>query len=123
MSKDSESNNRFGRRSVLAAGGAMTLGTLVGAVGAAANGSTVTQQDESDGTSDTGRDVTVRQEPGYAFYWVLPGERRLSPQVFGTPENPRRGSEFFSCESNRPKGCRNRSTKPSRSSCKTSRRS
>lgn len=43
----------------------------------------------------SGTEVTVRQEPGEAFYWVLPGERRLSPQVFGTPEHPRFGSDHL----------------------------
>lgn len=40
-------------------------------------------------------EVTVKQEEGNAFYWILPGERRLSPHVFGTPENPRFGSELL----------------------------
>lgn len=40
-----------------------------------------------------GLDVVVKQEPGKVFYWVLPGERRLSKQVFGTPANPLRTGE------------------------------
>ena len=41
-----------------------------------------------------GRDVTVKQEPGKVVYWVLPGPRRLSEQVFGTPEYPRQTGEL-----------------------------
>jgi hypothetical protein len=42
-----------------------------------------------------GRDVTVRQDAGTTFYWVLPGERRLSPAVFGTPDDPRYGTDWL----------------------------
>jgi len=34
--------------------------------------------------------ATVRQDAGKTVYWVLPGPRRLSQEVFGTPENPKR---------------------------------
>jgi len=37
---------------------------------------------------DGGLTVITKQDPGKLFYWVLPGKRRLSEQVFGTPENP-----------------------------------
>lgn len=37
---------------------------------------------------ETGTNVKVKQDPGKVFYWVLPGERRLSPSVFGTPDDP-----------------------------------
>ncbi|WP_339102818.1 hypothetical protein [Haloterrigena salinisoli] len=104
MTRENASNDSVARRSVLAAGGATTLGALVSGVGAASNRSTVGQQTESDGTADTGRDVTVRQEPGNAVYWVLPGERRLSPQVFGTPDNPRRGTDLLEARIERAKG-------------------
>lgn len=40
-------------------------------------------------------EVTVKQDEGEAFYWVLPGERRLSPMIFGTPDNPRFGSDLL----------------------------
>ncbi|MFB6353635.1 MAG: hypothetical protein ABEJ92_06070 [Halobacteriales archaeon] len=39
--------------------------------------------------SNVGVDVRVTQEPGNVFYWVLPGKRRLSERVFGTPDAPR----------------------------------
>ena len=39
--------------------------------------------------SDSLPDVTVKQEAGKTVYWVLPGPRRLSERVFGTPENPK----------------------------------
>ncbi len=35
-----------------------------------------------------GRDVKVKQDPGKTVYWVLPGPRRLSEQVFGVPGHP-----------------------------------
>lgn len=38
---------------------------------------------------ETGLDVVVKQDPGNTVYWVLPGERRLSPMVFGTPDDRR----------------------------------
>ncbi len=31
------------------------------------------------------RRLTVKQDPGKAFYWVLPGHRQLDPDIFGTP--------------------------------------
>ncbi len=33
------------------------------------------------------RKLTVKQDPGRVFYWVLPGHRELDPKVFGTPGN------------------------------------
>lgn len=33
--------------------------------------------------------VTVKQDWGKTVYWVKPGPRRLSREVFGTPENPK----------------------------------
>ncbi|MEE8471863.1 MAG: hypothetical protein V3S82_01710 [Dehalococcoidia bacterium] len=33
------------------------------------------------------------QEEGKVFYWVLPGPRRLSPVVFGTPDDPSKTAE------------------------------
>lgn len=33
--------------------------------------------------------VTVKQDAGKIVYWVLPGPRRLSKKVFGTPEHPK----------------------------------
>lgn len=40
------------------------------------------------GEADTVERI-VRQEPGKIVYWVLPGPRKLSPEVFGTPDHPR----------------------------------
>ncbi|WP_458205906.1 hypothetical protein [Haladaptatus sp. NG-SE-30] len=39
--------------------------------------------------------MTVRQGADKTVYWVLSGERRLSPSVFGTPKNPRRGADYL----------------------------
>lgn len=33
------------------------------------------------------RRLTVKQDPGKIFYWVLPGHREIDPKVFGTPPN------------------------------------
>ena len=33
-------------------------------------------------------DREVEQEPGNTVYWIPPGPRRLSEDVFGTAENP-----------------------------------
>lgn len=35
------------------------------------------------------RQRSVGQPPGKVVYWVLPGPRELSPDVFGTPEHPK----------------------------------
>jgi len=37
----------------------------------------------------TSQALTVKQDPGKIVYWVLPGPRRLSKKVFGTPGNPK----------------------------------
>jgi len=34
--------------------------------------------------------ATIKQEAGKTVYWVLPGPRELSEEVFGTPGNPKR---------------------------------
>lgn len=34
-------------------------------------------------------DRIVKQDPGQVTYWVMPGPRRLSPEVFGTADNPK----------------------------------
>ncbi|MEX2586873.1 MAG: cupredoxin domain-containing protein [Actinomycetota bacterium] len=48
---------------------------------------------DGDTATAVGTDVTVRQEEGSTVYWILPGKRRLSPEVFGTPANPLRTGE------------------------------
>lgn len=77
---------------------------LVGAVGLVASACTTDSAPPAadatatpasqEASSDTGRDVTVRQEEGKTVYWILPGERRLSPEIFGTPDDPLRTGEF-----------------------------
>lgn len=39
------------------------------------------------------RQREARQESGKVVYWVLPGPRQLSPDVFGTPDAPNTGLE------------------------------
>ncbi|ELZ10198.1 hypothetical protein C478_14927 [Natrinema thermotolerans DSM 11552] len=84
----------------------LELGTIAAIGGlASASGVGATQ---SDGEGDEGDDpevtVTARQEPGDAVYWVLPGERRLSPSVFGTAENPRRGTDLLEARIEQARG-------------------
>ena len=33
--------------------------------------------------------ATIKQDSGKTVYWVLPGKRKLSKEVFGTPKNPK----------------------------------
>ncbi|GAB3668408.1 cupredoxin domain-containing protein [Halopiger thermotolerans] len=97
--------DRVTRRALLAAGGATAVGAAAGRVGA--ESAAVGQHDDGGERAEatgSGREITVRQEPGNAFYWVLPGERRLSPQVFGTPENPLRGSDLLEARIEQAKG-------------------
>lgn len=68
--------------------------TLVGALaGITATGGAfgiagATRNRPSGPTNGIGIDVSVRQQEGKAVNWVLPGPRRLSEAVFGTPDNP-----------------------------------
>ena len=39
--------------------------------------------------------VEVVQASGKTVYWVLPGKRRISKQVFGTPQNPQMGQQLL----------------------------
>lgn len=89
----------FRRRRFLKTGTLTVLGGVAGCTGApsrsapavASQGNTTetetTTEQPSNQSSD--KDVVVKQEPGKAFYWVLPGKRQLSPTVFGTPDQPR----------------------------------
>ena len=103
MEDERKSNGRVKRRSLLAAGGLTAVGALAGCAGAqrgplAATNSNQMQADEPE------REVVVRQEPGNTFYWVKPGPRRLSPHVFGTPENPRFGTDLLQARIEEAKG-------------------
>jgi len=49
-----------------------------------------TQDAQESASGDTPpRTRHVRQEEGQIVYWVLPGPRKLSESVFGTPDNPK----------------------------------
>lgn len=71
------------------------LGGLAGLFGLGAVGVPTTgrglQQDGS--TSEYGYSVRATQQEGTPVNWVLPGPRRISEEVFGTPENPLRGDQ------------------------------
>ncbi len=79
----------------------LELGAIASISGlASANGVGARQSDGGRGDRNGNGDqpevtVTARQEPGNAFYWVLPGERRLSPLVFGTEANTLRGTDLL----------------------------
>lgn len=88
------------RRRFLGLGAAASIGGLASAYGVSAEGDGGNGDANSSGGGDgTGgkpeMTLTARQEPGKAFYWVLPGPRPLSPMVFGTPENPRHGTDLL----------------------------
>lgn len=103
----SDSTDRLTRRSLLAVGGVAAVGAFGGGVGARSTtrAGTGSQEHRDGGTpADSSHDVTVVQEPGNAFYWVLPGERRLSPQVFGTADEPRFGSDLLESRIEQAKG-------------------
>jgi hypothetical protein len=42
-----------------------------------------------------GLELRVTQDSGETSHWVLPGRRRISEYVFGTPENPRRTGQHW----------------------------
>ncbi|NHN49368.1 hypothetical protein G9464_17495 [Halostella sp. JP-L12] len=100
------------RRRVLKLGAIGTVGALAGcsqantAAPAQNETETTTQVDEDgeDNEQESGLRVTVEQEAGETFYWVLPGERRLSPHVFGTPDAPRHGNDLLESRIEQAKG-------------------
>jgi len=47
------------------------------------------QQSAAEKSSQTVQQLTVKQDPNKIVYWVLPGPRRLSKKVFGTPDHPK----------------------------------
>jgi len=90
------------RRKVLKLGAIGTIGAVAGCTeadtGASAQNETetaTTTVEEQDEDTQEGRRVTVEQGSDKTFYWVLPGERRLSPHVFGTPDAPRHGTDLL----------------------------
>ncbi|SEV82922.1 hypothetical protein [Natrinema salifodinae] len=83
------------RRRFLELGAATSIGSIAGASGIGAARDDRGDGDDGDDGTDPEVALTARQEPGNAFYWVLPGERPLSPTVFGTAENPRHGTEHL----------------------------
>lgn len=70
------------RRDLLRTTGAAGLVAGVG-------GLALSRRGRQDQQPEVGLDVHVKQDPGNLVYWVPPGKRRLSEQVFGTPEHPK----------------------------------
>ncbi|HKJ68449.1 MAG TPA: hypothetical protein VKA68_10875 [bacterium] len=54
-----------------------------------------TMPEEESGTTKQPTNVEIVQESGKTVYWVLPGKRRISKQVFGTPQNPQMGQQLL----------------------------
>ena len=98
MSQENSSNGRLTRRAYLAASSLATAGVVAGNAGGEAPEQRQQEQGgkaEQERGSKAEREVVVRQKPGNTVYWVMPGERRLSPHVFGTPDNPRHGTALL----------------------------
>lgn len=85
------------RRRYVGLGGLAALGGMAGCLGRAAvtgrqgaGGKTPSPTGTPTATGTPGEaSIHLRQEPGRLVYWVLPGRRRLSERVFGTPDNPK----------------------------------
>ena len=78
------------RRTVMGGlAGLAAAGGVSGAAGARGGGAAL----QENGSVDL--DVHVTQAEGQAVNWVLPGPRRLSEQVFGTPDNPMMGDDLI----------------------------
>lgn len=60
------------------------IGAAVGFSGTATAQETTTTEDQGQAV-----EVRVKQDAGQLTYWVLPGKRRLSKRVFGTPDDPK----------------------------------
>lgn len=60
----------------------ISLAALLFATGALAAG--------ADKSGELINKAVIKQEAGKTVYWVLPGPRKLSEEVFGTPDNPER---------------------------------
>ena len=74
------------------------LGGLAGLFGAGAVAGTTgvgVAQQESQQQPGINYDVRARQREGGPVNWVLPGPRRLSEEVFGTPDNPLLGNDYL----------------------------
>lgn len=82
------------RRSILRGLGAIGGIGLVGT--AQAEGSTPDEPEHAQ-SRERGIEQTlqVTQESGKSVHWVLPGKRRLSKAVFGTPDNPQFGQSLL----------------------------
>lgn len=94
-----DDNFDLSRRTVMGGlAGLAGIGGVSGAAGATRGSGAALQEN---GSIDL--DVHVTQEEGKAVNWVLPGPRRLSEQVFGTPENPMMGDDLIQhLENQRP---------------------
>lgn len=77
------------------------LGGIAGVAATSAFAGTATgvqsEKTVQDGKTDgaTNIDVEVTQKEGKTVNWVLPSARRLSKQVFGTPDNPMLGGNHI----------------------------
>lgn len=84
--REDTKRRRLSRRGALKVGGVTVAGALTGV----ATQSATAHPDESSPTeTQEATTVSVKQDPDQLVYWVLPGRRRLSEKVFGTPDNPK----------------------------------
>lgn len=95
------------RRQFLRVSGLALAGALAGCGQQQEPGTETPTETPSDATTDTPtetsdggtapavREITVKQEADNLFYWVTPGPRRFSPEVFGTPDAPRFGTDLL----------------------------
>lgn len=90
MTRDRSTTDSSRRQLLKATGASIGVGGLAGCL------QTVQRIQREDGgqtdaavSGNGGAEVSAKQESGKTVYWVLPGPRRLSETVFGTPDNPK----------------------------------
>lgn len=87
--EDSETSRRYFLKTAGAAGAAVGLGSVAGCLQAAQQLKNRAESTDAKAVQDGATQVQVKQDAGRLVYWVLPGKRRLSKKVFGTPDNPK----------------------------------
>jgi len=81
------------RRNLIKAAGAVTAAGALGSGQALAKANKLEKKKQTDGAFS----VEAKQKAGNRTHWILPGPRRLDPELFGTPadggSSPRRGMD------------------------------
>lgn len=94
---DSQPNiHQSRRRRFLKGSGVAVIGALTGCLSQAAGSGDSSRASDTPTETPTATEppsdattIQVKQNADRLVYWVLPGKRRLSEQVFGTPDNPK----------------------------------